>query len=90
MSTIATTIAGPKTYSAEELQAPGDECESKKKENDPENSTDHDQSDRLPLYAVPAALHHQRSVHAVRRTLHDGHESRSEASDAAELRGSLS
>ena len=92
MSTIATTTAGPKTYSAEELQALhlAMNDKSKKKENDSENSVGYHEPDRLSVYAVSAALYHQCSVYAVRRALHNGNEHRAKTSDAGKFRGSIS
>lgn len=60
MSTIATTIAGPKTYSAEELQALhlAMNAKAKKKENASENSVGYHEPDRLSVYAVSTALYH--------------------------------
>ena len=63
---------------------------SKKKENDSENSVGYHEPDCLPVYAVSAALYHQRSIYAVRRVIHNGDEYRSQTSDTGKFCGSIS
>ena len=92
MSTIATTIAGPKTYSAEELQALhlAMNAKAKRKKMLQKTALVYREPNDLSVYAVSAALYHQCSVYAVRRALHNGNEHRAKTSDAGKFRGSIS
>ena len=85
MSTIATTIAGPKTYSAEELQALHLAMNAKAKRKKMLQKTALVTMNLIVCLFMLFPL-----LYTIRRALHNGNEHRAKTSDAGKFRGSIS